>query len=296
MLNLLDFFKQDEVYRNINFQNTYCPFAVQNNSIGYAANDKVIKLINEDENIVGVITTDEFKELINKKKGVVISNNPQLSYYNLHNTLVDSNLLPPLHETKINESVTINKSAVIYDNVYIGNNVTIGHGVIIYENSYIGDNTVIEDYAIIGAKGMQNTTVNGVIIDLQYAGGVKIGENCHILSNAIIQRPYQRFYTHINDNAKISVKVVVGHGCTVGKKTMIAGNSQIAGNVQIGNNVWVGPSCTFVDNVKIGDNASVRIGSVVVNDIKEGENVSGNFAYSHKRHLLNFTKERRKKK
>jgi UDP-3-O-[3-hydroxymyristoyl] glucosamine N-acyltransferase len=292
-MKLSDFFEKEKLIRNVEFFNTYCPFYVLKKSIGYVQNENIIEKINKDENVVGVITYEKYKDRISILKGVVISDNPQYSYYLLHNRLVKENYLPSLHKNFISSSSIISKTATIGKNVFIGDNVQINHGVVIHDNSYIDDGTKIEDYAIIGAKGMQDTSVRGEQIDVHYAGGVKIGKNCQILAQAIIQKPYQPFYTKIADNCKISVKTVVGHGSQIGSNTMIAGNSQISGNVKIGNFVVIGPSTTISDNIQIGNNANVKIGSVVIKDINSNEIISGNFALNHNKNLKNYFKSTR---
>jgi UDP-3-O-[3-hydroxymyristoyl] glucosamine N-acyltransferase len=132
---------------------------------------------------------------------------------------------------------------------------------------------------------MLNTLVGGQSFPLLFAGGVKIGYRCEILTNAVIQRPYQAFYTNIGDDCKISVKAVVGHGVSIGRGTMVAGNAQISGDVVIGEEVWIGPSVTIASAVSVGDRAQVKLGSVVVSDVQPGQHVSGNFAVDHVRQL-----------
>jgi len=292
-MKLREFFEKENLIRDVDFLNTYCPFFALEKSIGYIQNENAIEKINKDKNIVGVITLERFMNKISSSKGIVISDNPQFSYYCLHNKLVEDNLLPPLHKSFVSSSSLISSTAIIGNNVFIGEDVRIGNGVIIHDNSYISDETVIDDYAIIGAKGMQDTNIDGENLNLNYAGGVKIGKNCHILSQAIIQKPYQPFYTNIGNNTKVSVKVVIGHGSQVGSNTLIAGNCQIAGNVRIGNNVWIGPSSTLSDNIIIEDNAKIIIGSVVIENVLSGKSVSGNFAVNHSINLKNFIKLKR---
>lgn len=289
-IKLSDLFDNSQIVRDISFSSTYSPFYEQKESIGYAESEHLIKKLNSDKHVAGIITLNHLSKYVSSNKGIIISENPQKTYYSLHNMLVEDGYFYPLHESFVGNKVEIADSAIIMNNVYIGDNVKIGHGVIIHENCYIGAGTIIEDYAVIGVMGMQNTIVDGKIFEVKYSGGVKIGKNCQILSQAIVQKPYQRYYTEIGDNVQISVKVVVGHGSQIGEQTKIAGNCQLSGNVRIGKNVLIGPSVTLSDGINVGNSVNIKLGSVVVTNVTTKEVVSGNFALSHRKHLREFSK------
>ena len=289
-MKLLDFFQDSEIIRDKEFSTTYSPFHQMKGALSFACSKVIIDKINRDSNVSVVITYEQLVDFVNVEKGVVISKNPQLSYYELHNAIQHRNLFQPLHHSSISDSAKIAKTAQIGKNVHLGKNVRIGHGVIVNDNTFIDDNTLIEDYVVIGAMGMQNTYVDGNLFHIAYAGGVKIGKNCQILSHAIIQRPYQNYYTTIGNNVQISVQVVVGHGVQVGNNTQVAGNCQISGNAKIGNNVLIGPSSVISDGIVIDDNVNVKIGSTVISNLAKGEVVSGNFAFNHKKHLKELVK------
>jgi UDP-3-O-[3-hydroxymyristoyl] glucosamine N-acyltransferase len=287
---LSDFFEAKRVVRDVEFEATYyqhndLPFKL----VCFLDSFSRIDLTNQNDSVVGVITTEELGKEISFDKGLVLSNDPKGDFFKLHNELVLTHGLKVTHDNYIASSADIGNAAHIGENVFIGENVKLGYGVIIYDNSYIGNNVFIDDYVIIGAKGIQYP---GVIC----AGGVKIGQNCEIRAFSIIGRPYQAFYTTLKPNIRIGQKVTIAHGCQIGEKTFIATNSSLAGNCRVGKNVYIGLSSTLTDATNVGDDAIIRTGSIVINDIKEGEEVSGNFAYSHKRNLLNFVKLRKKLK
>lgn len=289
-MKLIDFFDEAAIVNPHDFFVTYSPYHNLPGSIAYASSKNIIEKLNSDESVSVVITIEELSSFVLKSKGIIVSTNPQLAFYQLHNKLVKNNLMKPFHNSFIGENASIAESAIIHENVYIGEGVKVGNGAIIYENTYIGDHTIIEDNAIIGAKGMQNTYVGEQLFHVGYAGGVKIGNNCQILSNAIIQRPYQHYCTTIGNNVQVSVQVVIGHGVQIGNNTQIAGSSQVSGNAQIGSNVLIGPSTVISDGVIIKNGVNVKLGSTVIADLEEDAVVSGNFAYNHKKHLKELVK------
>ena len=287
---LSDFFLSEYVVRNSVISCTMFPSSAVLGSVCYATKEMVIEKANENVHIVAIITTPELGKLVANHKGLVIGAQPEKMYFQLHNFMVANNMLHLIEspfispEASIASTAIIGKSVQIHAGVEIASNAQIEDGTIIGAGTYIGPNV------IIGAAGMQNLQVDGKSFKINYAGGVKIGADCQILANAIIQKPYQAFYTEIGNETKISVKVSVGHGGRIGNNVMVAGNCTIAGNVSIGDHVWIGPSSTIGDGLRIGNNVKIMIGSVVVNNLPDYAEVSGNFAVNHLKNLKNYAK------
>jgi UDP-3-O-[3-hydroxymyristoyl] glucosamine N-acyltransferase len=259
-------------------------------SICYGAKDTVVQKANANDNIVAIITTPELASLVDVNKGLVIHNQPEKLYFELHNYMVENQKMVLVNESFISPNAIIASTAIIGKRVIIHDGVEIEDHVQIKDDTIIGANTYIAQNVVIGAIGMQNLKIDGTFFKISYAGGVKIGENCQILVNAIIQKPYHSFYTEIGNNTKISVKTSVGHGSFIGDNCLIAGNGTIAGNVTIGNDLWMGPSSTIADGLKIGNGVKILIGSVVVNNLGDGACISGNFATDHMKQLKNHAK------
>ena len=292
-MKLSDFFDKEELRQDSEFKTTYSPHHSTESAVAYAASEHIVNILNKDENVVAIIVLEELAKRVNQDKGVIVSSNPQKTYYEFHNKLVRKGLIRLFEQNYIDESAQIHPSAHISENVWIGKNVRIGIGVIIKDNTYIEDNVVIDDYVVIGSGGMQNTTIDNATFFVESAGGVRIEKNAHILTGAIIQKPYHAFFTQIGSDTKISNQTVIAHGVQVGNNVMIAGNSIVSGNAIIGDNVWIGVASVIRDGVLIEKNAKIRIGSVVLTNVKEGEDISGNFAINHNKNMLNFLKSRK---
>jgi UDP-3-O-[3-hydroxymyristoyl] glucosamine N-acyltransferase len=293
-MRLSDFFPQAEVIRDADFAWTMFPATPLPGSLCYALSEAVVDRVNRNTNIQAVITSKSMVHRVAGDKGIVVSESAELDYYQLHNRLVDSQQMPPLVGKRyISEDAYIDPGAYIGRNVHIEAGVEISAFAYIADNSIIGANTFIGPHAVIGARGMQCLKVDGKSFNIRYAGGVRLGSNCEVLAHAVVQKPYQPFFTDIGDHTKISVRANVGHGCRIGKNSMIAGNVTIAGNVCMGDNLWIGPSSTIADGLTIGDNVRIILGSVVVNHISDNQVVSGNFAIEHQRHLKHLARIRK---
>lgn len=279
--------------RDSEVQYTHYANSPLKNSVCFVLTEEFLRIANSNDNIAAIITTEKLAQRVSDEKGLVISDNPKRDFFNLHNELLEQDLNNIQISNYIDPTASISDTVKIYGNVKIGKNVVIEDFVVINKNSIIGDNTYIAQNVVIGARGMHNTIVDGKFITVKDAGGVSIGDNCEILSGAIIQKSYFSEFTKIGDDTKISVGVKVGHGCIIGERTLVAGSVQLSGYNTIGNDVWIGPSSVFGHGLRIGDNAQIKLGSVVVKDVKEQEEVSGNFAYNHTKRIRNFVKKQK---
>ena len=71
----------------------------------------------------------------------------------------------------------------------------------------------------------------------------------------------------------------------------MVGEVSVGGSVEVGKNVWIGPRSIIVNRITIEDNAKILIGSVVIMNVKAGEEISGNFALSHHKNLVEWMRK-----
>jgi UDP-3-O-[3-hydroxymyristoyl] glucosamine N-acyltransferase len=285
-MNLSDFYPQSSVHRDASFLWTMLPTSDVPHSICFVQEQRFLALVQQNPCITAVIVPPALADVVAEPLGVVVADNPQQAYYDLHNALVRD------YGMAVHTESYIDPTAQIAETARIGRCVQIGAGVSVSEYAIIGDYTIIGAETLIGENVVQTLRIDGRLYPVQFAGGVRIGERCQVLANAIIQRAYNAVYTEIGDDTQISVKVSVGHAGRIGHHTMISGNTQISGGVTIGNHVWIGPGATLTDSIRVGDRARVLIGSVVIEDVPAGAVVSGNFASSHRNRLREYAARR----
>ncbi|MFQ5611794.1 MAG: acyltransferase [Anaerolineae bacterium] len=104
------------------------------------------------------------------------------------------------------------------------------------------------------------------------ARGLKIGENCHILSGVIID-PSHCWHIEIGNNVTLAPRVhILAHDAST---FMHLGYTRI-GKVKIGDNVFIGAGSIVMPNVTIGSNTVIGAGSLVSKDVPDGVVVAGN--------------------
>ena len=171
---------------------------------------------------------------------------------------------------QISLSASIGENVNIEDNVIVGENVIVEANVTIHKNSIIGNNTRIRAGACIGGDGFGFERDNqGNPVRFIHFGGVEIGENVEIGSNACICRGTFS-NTKIMNHAKIDNLVHIAHNVEIGEGTYVIAGAGVAGSCKIGRRVWVGPNASIINGIKIGDDAKIGMGAVVVSDVASG--------------------------
>lgn len=157
----------------------------------------------------------------------------------------------------------ISKTAIIKDNVKIGNNVTIKDFVVIYPGTIIEDNVEIMEGAIIGRLPKGTNAIARKTIE-EYKT-VIIGEGSVISPHAVIYTDVEigkgtligdgasiREQCRIGDQCIISRCVTVNYNTKIGNKTKIMDNTHITGNMIIGNNVFISVLVSTTNDNNIG--------------------------------------------
>lgn len=256
------------------------------NLLSFIESEKYISGLGD--NISCLITTRELSDKLKDKYGIIVSNNPRMDYFKLHNELCKSKeYIREEFETKIGEDCVISNLASISNkNVIIGNNVKIEEFVVIRENTIIGDNSIIRAGVIIGGEGYEYKRIDGIIMNVNHCGGVIIGSNVEIQYNSCVDKAlYTWDNTKIGDYTKLDNFVHIEHGVKVCERCLIASRTTVGGRTIIGKDSWVGLGATISNGLVLGDRVSVSLGSVVTKNLLDGEKVSGNFAINHSKYV-----------
>lgn len=265
-----------------------------NNTITFIYSEKYLKYINEKITCI-VCTRELVKNFIDKEIGIVVSDNPKSTFYEIYYQLYLNGYFK-YEENKISPKAIISSKAIIANQgVIIGDNCIIEDNVIIREGAILENNVLVRSNSIIAGEGFEVASIFGVNKILPHTGYCLIKENTEILNNvAICKGLFRGYYTVIGKNVKIDNFTQIAHGVKIGNNSKIAGGTVISGNTEIGENVWIGPNATISNGLKIGNNAFISLGAVVINDLKEGEKVSGNFAYEHRNFMKDFISKKMK--
>lgn len=254
--------------------------------LSFIENEKYIPALGD--NITCLFTTKEIGEKLKDKYGIIVSNNPRMDYFKMHNKLSNSKEYKREQKhTIIGENCNISKLSSISDkNVIIGNNVIIEDFVVINENTVIGDNCIIRSGVKLGGEGYEYKRVDGIIMNVVHCGGVIIENNVEVQYNTCIDKAlYTWDNTIVGEYSKLDNFVHLEHGVKVGKRCLIASRTTIGGRTIIGEDSWIGLGAIVSNGLTIGKHSSISLGSVVTKCVNDNEKVSGNFAIKHDKYI-----------
>jgi UDP-3-O-[3-hydroxymyristoyl] glucosamine N-acyltransferase len=140
------------------------PVTTKGDSICYGAKDTIVQKANTNDNIVAIITTPDLASMVSDNKGLVVHNQPDKLYFELHNFMVQNQKMILVNESFISPNAIIASTAIIGKHVIIGDGVEIYYNVQIEDNTIIRANTFIGQNVIIGAIGMQNNRMNQLVL------------------------------------------------------------------------------------------------------------------------------------
>ncbi|MDO9536869.1 MAG: hypothetical protein Q7J68_00940 [Thermoplasmata archaeon] len=289
IMRLSDFYHGESLIRDGRFSLLGYVDSSKKDTLAYCDIFSYVVRAMQNENVSCVITTGELADHVDATKGLIVSSNPRNEFLKFHNKLVEEDLIRLEIDYGIGEKCIFHPTAIISKRSKIGNNVIINENVVIKDNVMIGDNTFIDTGAVIGCQGLLYIIENDKHIFVRHAGGVKIGSNVTILSNAVIAQSINNScLTEIGDYSIIGIATSIGHEARIGVKCVISGNCVIARRAFVDDGAWIGSSAVIREHVIIGKDAQVKTGSIVVKDVGNNQAVSGNFAMDHNRHLRQY--------
>lgn len=204
----------------------------------------------------------------------------------------------------LGEGVTVQANSVICDNVEIGNNtvimplVYVGDGskigsdgliyanVSIRENVTIGNRVIIHCGAVIGSDGFGFTPEpkNQRPYKIPQIGTVVIEDDVEIGANTTIDRATLS-ETIIKSGTKLDNLVQIAHNVVIGQDCCLAAQSGIAGSTIIGDRVNIAGQSGVVGHLKLGENSVIYAKTAVTKDMPSGSRLSGIPAQTHKQEL-----------
>ncbi len=154
-------------------------------------------------------------------------------------------------------NVVIGPHTVLLDEVSIGDDAILFPSVTCYDGTMIGKRVVIHSGSVIGADGFGFAPQkDGSYVKIPQMGIVEIGDDVEIGANATIDRATMGS-TVIGKGAKIDNLVQIAHNCRIGDDTVIAAQAGISGSVTIGRQCIIGGQAGFAGHLELADGIKV---------------------------------------
>lgn len=158
----------------------------------------------------------------------------------------------------IESGTKIDANCVLKSHIHVGQEVTIGKGttihphVTLYDHSQIGQRVTIHASTVIGSDGFGYTFADGKHLKVPHLGSVIIEDEVEIGANTAIDRATMGA-TVIGEGTKIDNLVQVAHSVKLGKHNILCAFTGIAGSSTSGNNVIFAANVGVSDHVRIDD-------------------------------------------
>ena len=174
----------------------------------------------------------------------------------------------------IHQTVIIDPSSQVDENVEIGPYTVIGANVSIGSGSIIGPHVTINGTTTIGKNNRiyQFSSIGEDPQDKKYAGEksfLEIGDNNEIREFTTIHRgtTQDKNITIIGSNNLLMAYSHVAHDCIIKNDVILANAASLGGHVHIGNNVILGGFSIVHQFCHLGDHCFSAMGSAITKDV-----------------------------
>lgn len=186
----------------------------------------------------------------------------------------------------------IHPTAIIGDNVVLGDDVSVGAYCVLEGNLKIGAGTILHSHVVVAGDTEMGTgnevfpfaSIGHRPQDKKYSGEksrLVIGDNCSIRENVTINPGTSGggMETRIGNEVLLMAGAHVAHDCHIGDHVVLVNNVALAGHVMVDEHAIVGGLSGVHQFVRIGAHSIVGAMSMVENDVIPYGSVLGNRAY-----------------
>ena len=268
-----------EILRDSSFENLGFVSDPQHGMLTFLESVRHEDLIRTLKGVACVITRRELVKSLGPVKGIAVADDPRLAFYKVHNHLVNAHFYGDDFPTQISRTARIHPGAWVAEkNVRVGPHTVIGPNVTIAARAVLGAHVHVMAGAVLGSVGLQVSRFPEGVIDMAHAGGIRIGDNVQIMSNAVIAPAVFRQSTHIAQGSRIGNLAFISHNVQLGARCFVGHGSVINGNVNVGSDAWIGPGAILCNNITVGRKAHIALGSTVIRNVTAGQRMMGPFA------------------
>lgn len=196
--------------------------------------------------------------------------------------------------TVIESNVVIKDNVRIYPQCYIGDNVVVEQGTVlfagvkIYNNSVIGTHCTLHSGVVIGADGFGFAPQSdNNYMKVAQIGNVILEDHVEIGANTTIDRATMGS-TIVRKGVKLDNLIQVAHNVEIGENTVIAAQSGIAGSSKVGKNCMIGGQVGISGHLSVGDEVKIAAQSGLTTNIKDKQIIMGSPAMDHAKYIKSY--------
>jgi UDP-3-O-[3-hydroxymyristoyl] glucosamine N-acyltransferase len=177
---------------------------------------------------------------------------------------------------KLGHGVIIGEGAIIGHGVEIGNETHIHPGAKVLHSCKLGARCIIHSGAVIGSDGFGFAPdKDGTFHKIPQTGNVVLEDDVEVGSNTTIDRATMGS-TLIRRGVKLDNLIQIGHNVEIGENTVMAGMSGVSGSTKIGKGCMIGGQVGIAGHISIADGVKINAQTGVSKSVtKAGISITG---------------------
>ena len=176
---------------------------------------------------------------------------------------------------KLGDRTQIHANVTVYPDVWIGRDCTILANCVLHERTQVGNRCIIRSGSSIGDDGFGYIPQeDGSWYRMLQSGHVVLEDGVEVGANVAIDRPAVGI-TRLGAGTKIDNLVQVGHGVEIGVNSLLCAQVGIAGGSHLGRNVLLAGQVGVADHLELGDRVTAAAKTGITGNIPDRAVVGG---------------------
>jgi len=186
--------------------------------------------------------------------------------------------------SRLGDDVQVGAHAVVGAGCTIGAGSILHAHTTLYRGVVLGERCIVHSGARLGADGFGYVHQDGAHRKVPQVGGCRLGDDVEVGANTTIDRG-SIGDTVVGSGTKIDNLVHIGHNCCIGKQVLIVAQVGVSGSTTVADGAVLGGQAGLAGHITIGAGARVAAQAGVISDVAPGETVSGYPARPHREAL-----------
>ena len=181
----------------------------------------------------------------------------------------------------IGAGASVGARTIVYPNAVIGAGARIGDDCVIHSHASIrdrvvlGHRVVVQDGAVIGSDGFGFAKQpDGTHLKIPQHADVVIEDDVEIGANTTIDRPAVG-ETRIRAGAKIDNLVQIGHGVSIGERTLLAAQVGLSGSTIVEDDVVLAGQVGVAGHIRVGKGVIAAGKTGITKSVEPGQFITG---------------------